>query len=528
MKKNKSKKVFVLSMIQAGIYSALALIMAIVCIYVVAKMPHSFTSYLVNEYGSGSKVSVSYSVRYRVEASSALEEYYEDFNVLGTESYVVAQSKPYLLVIVKYETEGNVSFEDEVIFNFNGNNKSEEYLSFKHPESGEIIDVTYNEMVSYNYENEIFIGTFFGILMGGLCGAMIIFAVLQFLIAFRCKTSIRANNCGIALNVFTFMAIVGIPGFAGAIIGRKYLRLKARGLIEDEEDTHQASSVTENKIIDISANSDSAESGTAGVSPSSDTGSGEYEKIEKVELEDVSIHEKEWKEFRKTASQDELFILGIGSKYRLRTGFVKSVIFAIGIVLSIVIGLALMAVDISAALIILIAGYLVFSFLSSKHIRYQDTYNQIKRKLQGEYKESLKKVLNYPTWMSIVDGFLQFALMWLTIPYQALMLAIGMIAPDFVISKNGVLVSVPKGYGLDNLIAMGEYYKRASLLDELTDRSQKKQYTFTNDYGTQQTVYSSDGKNFYDAAGAYVASSNDGGKTLEFPNNRSTDEDDDE
>lgn len=41
-----------------------------------------------------------------------------------------------------------------------------------------------------------------------------------------------------------------------------------------------------------------------------------------------------------------------------------------------------------------------------------------------------------------------------------------------------------------------------------------KEYTFINDMGCQQTVYSSDGKTFYNADGSYAGKSNDGGKTI--------------
>lgn len=41
-----------------------------------------------------------------------------------------------------------------------------------------------------------------------------------------------------------------------------------------------------------------------------------------------------------------------------------------------------------------------------------------------------------------------------------------------------------------------------------------QEYEFINDMGCRQTVYSSNGKDFYAADGSYVGSSNDGGKTI--------------
>lgn len=237
----------------------------------------------------------------------------------------------------------------------------------------------------------------------------------------------------------------------------------------------------------------------------------------KLDLLDVSIHSKEWKQFRKSASQEELFILAIGSKYRLRSTLITSLLFSIGIVASIVIGILLFASGISEGLIVLIVGYLLFSFLSSKHIRYQDTFNQLKGKLKGKYKEQINNILTYSIGLSILDFFLQFALMWLTIPYQAIMLLLGEFAPNFVIAKNGVLVSVPRGYGMDNLILMGEYYKQNSLLDDLMktqhEKSHKYEGEIINDMGCKTTVYSADGINYRDDSGNnYIT--NDNGSTF--------------
>ena len=46
------------------------------------------------------------------------------------------------------------------------------------------------------------------------------------------------------------------------------------------------------------------------------------------------------------------------------------------------------------------------------------------------------------------------------------------------------------------------------------DSAPVEEYTFTNSMGCSQTVYSSDGVNFYDANGSFVGKSDDGGKTI--------------
>lgn len=46
------------------------------------------------------------------------------------------------------------------------------------------------------------------------------------------------------------------------------------------------------------------------------------------------------------------------------------------------------------------------------------------------------------------------------------------------------------------------------------DSAPVKEYTFVNDMGCEQTVYSSNGREFYDANGAYVGRSDDNGKHI--------------
>lgn len=45
---------------------------------------------------------------------------------------------------------------------------------------------------------------------------------------------------------------------------------------------------------------------------------------------------------------------------------------------------------------------------------------------------------------------------------------------------------------------------------------EQRPYTFINSMGCEQTVYSTDGKKFYNSDGSYAGSSNDGGKTINF------------
>lgn len=242
--------------------------------------------------------------------------------------------------------------------------------------------------------------------------------------------------------------------------------------------------------------------------------------MEKLDLFDVSVHEKDWKQYRKSASQEELLILGIGVKYRLITKRLVSYLSALGIMLSVIIGLVLISSmeDMSAGLIVLVAGYAVFSFLATKFIRYNDSLSQINRRLDKENKAALKSVFNVSAAAGFFDGLVRALIMFITLPYQAVLMFIGMFAPNFVIAKNGVLIAIPKGYDIGNLASAGEYYASRSLLDDWRQTSYNENHrykaTFINDMGCEQTVYSADGKSFYTDGGSYVGQSDDNGKTI--------------
>lgn len=238
--------------------------------------------------------------------------------------------------------------------------------------------------------------------------------------------------------------------------------------------------------------------------------------MENLDLFDVSVHEKDWKQFKKSATQEELLVLGIGVRYRLMKQRILSYLSALGIILSVIIGL--LTIGSSAGLIILLGGYFVFSFLATKSIRYNDSLSKINGKLNKENRQVLKSVFKTSAVAAFFDGLVQIIIMFITIPYQAILMLIGMFAPNFVISKNGVLLAIPKGYDIGNLAEIGAYYASRSLLEDWQNTSYENSHkytaTFTNRMGCEQTVHSSDGKSFYSEGGSYVGHSEDNGKTI--------------
>ena len=228
----------------------------------------------------------------------------------------------------------------------------------------------------------------------------------------------------------------------------------------------------------------------------------------KLDLYDTNVDEKTWKQFKKTATQDELTVIAIGAKYRIAHSRIKNLIYALGIVLSI----ALFWPTGGWSLI----GYPVFAFLATKSIRYEDTYSQSYRKLGKENRAFVDGYFNSNVGLTIVDVIIKIVIFWITIPYQAILLLIGMFAPNFVISKNGILVSIPKGYDVGGLGAVGAYYESFSFIDEALDngKAAKRVTKIDGKEVTEQPYVIDDrGQKVYKDANGNEYVSDDGGKT---------------
>ncbi len=228
----------------------------------------------------------------------------------------------------------------------------------------------------------------------------------------------------------------------------------------------------------------------------------------KLDLYDTNVDEKTWKQFKKTATQDELTVIAIGAKYRIAHSRIKNLIYALGIVLSI----ALFWPTGGWSLI----GYPVFAFLATKSIRYEDTYSQSYRKLSKENRAFVDGYFNSNVGLTIVDTIIKIVLFWITIPYQAILLLIGMFAPNFVISKNGILVSIPKGYDVGGLGAVGAYYESFNFIDEALANSKTAKRVIKidgNEVTEQPYVIDDRGQKVYKDANGNEYVSDDGGKT---------------
>lgn len=241
-----------------------------------------------------------------------------------------------------------------------------------------------------------------------------------------------------------------------------------------------------------------------------------------LDLYDTNVDDQTWKEYKRDAPQEELCILAIGAKYRMAHSRVKNLLFAIGIILSIVLfwptgGWSLV-------------GYPIFSFLATKTIRYQDTYSQTYSKLSKEYKDIVDAYFENNVGLSILDAVIMIATYVITIPYQGIMILVGMFAPNFVIAKNGILVSIPQGYDVGNLGAVGAYYASFNFIDEALSNmpapsapteaapsaTEEEAYTYEDSHGYSQTVYTHGGSDAYDVGGHYAGTVSGEGNDRKF------------
>lgn len=256
-----------------------------------------------------------------------------------------------------------------------------------------------------------------------------------------------------------------------------------------------------------------------------------------LSLYDSVVHKKDWKKFRRRATQDELTVLAIGSRYRLKgaTFYVKSVLSVVGTIASITLGLLYLQDTFQFALFVMIGGYLFFNLLASKQLGYADTLRSCNTKLDKEHRDIVKSLFPENILLAALRQIVLLCLNIFTIPYQFLLLIIETFIPparNWAVKhggSEGAVITLPKGYDIGNLGALGEYYASASfagaweeqLANEERARTEKfSSYTYTDKYGVTQTAYSDDGKNFYTSTDklTQVGTSEDGGKTIDLKN----------
>ena len=255
----------------------------------------------------------------------------------------------------------------------------------------------------------------------------------------------------------------------------------------------------------------------------------------KLDIVDTIVYRSDWKEFRKRASQDELFALAVGSRYQLDGAkfYIRSLLGAVGGVLSIVLAIVLAGEFGWFAIIGGVAGYLFFNLMACKQIGYADTLSDCRWKLDSEHAQLLKDLFSENIFISILRQIILMALRFVALFYQGLLMFIGVLIPaarDWTVAHGGAggaVISMPKGCDIGGLGAMGAYYASQKFGDVWDQHMQEveaaklakfQKYTYTDQYGMTQEAYSDDGKTFYEGTNKLkeVGTSKDGGKTIKL------------
>lgn len=255
----------------------------------------------------------------------------------------------------------------------------------------------------------------------------------------------------------------------------------------------------------------------------------------KLSFQDTIVSSSDWKAFRRGASDDELCALAIGSRYRMygASFFVKAVVSVVGMILSVVIGASCVSSFGWFSIILLVGGYLFFNLLASKLTGYADTYSSCYRKLSENSRRLIKNLFPENAALTVLRTIVVMALNIVTIPYKFILLIIEVLIPparNWCVAhggNDGAVITIPNGYDIGNLGALGQYYASATFShaweEHLNNVEREKlakfsTYEYTDKNGMRQVAYSDDGKTFYDSTNKLheVGTSTDGGKTIDL------------
>ncbi len=253
----------------------------------------------------------------------------------------------------------------------------------------------------------------------------------------------------------------------------------------------------------------------------------------RLDVYDTIVSNKDWKAFRKGASEEELATLAIGSRYRLESVsfYVKAVISVVGMIFSIAFGISCFSNFGIFAIFVLVGGYIFFNLLASKLIGYSNTYSSCYRKISKEKREFVDRLFKKNIWLNLIRSIVLLFLNIITIPYKFILMAIEILIPpakNWAIahgSDAGAVITMPKGYDIGCLGALGNYYASCTFgnaWEEHLDNQERerlskyKKYTYIDKYGVEQTAYSDDETHFYSSPNSRieVGTSNDNGKTI--------------
>lgn len=268
-----------------------------------------------------------------------------------------------------------------------------------------------------------------------------------------------------------------------------------------------------------------------------------------IPLKIISIPDKEWKEYRNQASQDELLVLGLGMKLWLAKTRKSTLFFTLALLVSVAVGIIITILTQGyVGVIILALGYLIFCTLCVRRHDIQDSLDKTKRKLTAENKKALDAELKSSGGAKFADVFMSIILITVCEPYFLVLGVLSAIIPSLLNTK----LVIPEGYGFEQLEEVKSYYAEKSFLSDVVDMCvdydktpeqstapessptdeyyRQDEHTYTDEHGYTQTVYTDHGsKEARDVGGHYVGEvSDEAGEKKFTPAGQSPKADDDD
>ena len=263
---------------------------------------------------------------------------------------------------------------------------------------------------------------------------------------------------------------------------------------------------------------------------------GEQNNVKDIPLKIISIPDKEWKEYRNQAAQDELLVLGLGMKLWLAKTRKCTLFFTLALLLSVAGGIVVTILTQGiVGVIILALGYLVFCTLCVRRHLIQQSFSQTKQKLTAENKKALDTGLKTSGGAKFADVVMTLILCTVCEPYFLVLAVLSAIIPSLLNTK----LVIPEGYGFEQLEEVKGYYAEKSFLSDVVDICvdynktaakststepsptdeyyRQDEYTYTDEHGYTQTIYTDhDGKEARDIGGHYVGEISGDGDEKKF------------
>lgn len=210
-----------------------------------------------------------------------------------------------------------------------------------------------------------------------------------------------------------------------------------------------------------------------------------------ISLKIISIPDKEWKEYRNQASQDELMVLGIGMKLWLNKTRKSALCFVLALLLTVAVGVVVaLFANLIAGIAVIGVGYLIFCTLSMRRHFVKTSLSQTKSKLNAENKKALDAEFKTSGGATFAEVLITIVLCTICEPY---IMAVAVLSAIFPSVLNTKLV-VPEGYGFEALEEIKGYYAEKSFLSEAIEicidsnrktASSKSTETYRNQYGEE-------------------------------------------